>query len=396
MTRLRLISLTLALMFVLMAVAFSPGHTPAAAAQASIPRHLSAAEARMTDAQIYADHMGVSVAEAVRRFDLQEAAGNLDAALTRQEAATFAGLWVQHTPDFRVVVLTTQNNTDALATYIQRSGLAGLVDIRPAAATLSALRQAQTEAMTAVRGLDLAVESEINVFENRVQLYVADRAGLDAALQRGAISLSPLVAVITVERMSSPAANIYGGLSLSTCTSGFGVKRTSDGVKGISTAAHCGNSQSYSGTALTFKAEKFQDTFDVQWHTAPGYTVKNWIKWWNDGSTREITSTKSRDNQAIGNYVCKYGMTTFYTCGYISSKTYAPSYVPSADATFIRVDNTGGYSPLAGPGDSGGPWFLNNGAWGVMSGIPGSDANDAIYMAVNYHSGISVSVMTAP
>lgn len=393
MTRLRVPGLVLLLIVVTLAAAFAPGHTPAAAAPSV---HLTDSQAQLVDAQIYADHMGVSVDEALQRFEAQSLAGELETVLAATAPDAFAGLWVQHRPDFRVVVRVTQNGAEALTPVLQRSALAGLIDVRPAVATLVELTRAQADAMRAVRELGLPVESEINVYENQVQLYVVERQKLDAAVQRGALTLSPLVTVVTVERMSYPAANIYGGLSLSTCTSGFGVKRTSDGLKGISTAAHCNNSQSYSGTALTFKAEKFQDSYDVQWHTASGYTVKNWIKWWSDGSTRSITSTKSRDSQAIGNYVCKYGKTTFYTCGYISSKTYAPSYVPSADATFIRVDNTAGYSPLAAPGDSGGPWFLNSGAWGVMSGIPGSDANDALYMAVNYHSGISVSVMTAP
>ena len=104
-----------------------------------------------------------------------------------------------------------------------------------------------------------------------------------------------------------------------------------------------------------------------------------------------------RNDQAIGGYVCKYGKTTHYTCGYISDKDYQPSYVPNASATFIRVDNTAGYDDLSSGGDSGGPWFLVYDAYGVHSGSPGADKNDAIYMAVNYISpGIGVSVMTSP
>lgn len=42
------------------------------------------------------------------------------------------------------------------------------------------------------------------------------------------------------------------------------------------------------------------------------------------------------------------------------------------------------------------PWFVTNTAWGSHCGSPGDDPNDAYYMAINYVSGIGVSVMTSP
>lgn len=182
MSRWRFLAVACVLTLILLAVGLAPGGTPTATAQDVSPPHFSASEARLADAQIYAKHMGVSVDEAARRFDLQDAAGNLDAELSRKESATFAGLWVQHTPDFRVVVRVTHNGADVLAPYVQRAGLVGWVDVRPADATLVALQKAQSEAMEAVRRAGLEVESEINVYENRVQLYVIDRVGLEAAL----------------------------------------------------------------------------------------------------------------------------------------------------------------------------------------------------------------------
>jgi hypothetical protein len=74
----------------------------------------------------------------------------------------------------------------------------------------------------------------------------------------------------------------------------------------------------------------------------------------------------------------------------------SPAYVTSPASTFIRVNNDQGYSDLASPGDSGGPWFLVGTAYGINSGEPGSDLNDAIYMAINYVSSLGVSVLTAP
>jgi hypothetical protein len=350
------------------------------------------------DAQAYASDTGVNINEALLRFQLQNIAGELDAELTAKEAKTFAGLWIEHTPEFRVVVQFTRNGEETIKPYLKRyPELASVVEVRTARTSLADLQRAQASVLSSVRALGMPVDSGINVRENRVELYVA-KAGVNQfkdALQRKGLSLPDSVMVVPVEKLAEPAASIYGGLPLSTCTSGFSVKKGwIFTTKGITTAAHCPNSQSYSGNDLPFQSERIGGSYDIQWHTAPGYTVTNKIQWWSDGSTRDITAKKSRNNQVIGEYVCKYGMTTHYTCGTIVDKNFAPNYIEDPSPTFIRVSST--TTDLVEPGDSGGPWFLLNTAYGTTSGHiePG---NDAIYMAVNYiESGLGVSVMTSP
>ena len=349
------------------------------------------------DAQVYASNTGVSIDEALHRFQLQDIAGELDAELTTNETETFAGLWIEHTPEFRVVVQFTRDGEETMKPYLKKyPEFADIVEVRNTAkVSLADLQRAQVDASYSVSASDIPVESDINVFNNSVELYVAkaNKSQFDNALQRGNIRLPDKVKVrvITVDAMMNLEANIYGGLPLSTCTSGFSVK---EGItKGITTAGHCSNIQSYNGNNLPFQSQNWAGSYDIQWHTAPGYTVTNKIQWWSDGSTRDITATKSRSSQAIGNYVCKYGMTSHYTCGYISSK----NFMHQGQATYIRVDNTAGYDDLSSGGDSGGPWFLSNTAYGTHVGSPGDDPNDAVYMAVNYvESGLGVSVMTSP
>ena len=181
---------------------------------------------------------------------------------------------------------------------------------------------------------------------------------------------------------------------MTTATSGFAVK-TSGGTKGITTADHASNSQWYLVIfPLPLQQERLETYYDVQWHTTPLLTVKNKIRWWRDSTTRNITGTVSRSNQVIGGYVAKYGKTTNYTAGYICSKTISLAYIPNCKPTFIKVDNTAGYDPLCDYGDSGGPWFLVNNAYGMTCAK--DYYGDAYYMAVNYVSGVGVSVMTSP
>jgi hypothetical protein len=122
--------------------------------------------------------------------------------------------------------------------------------------------------------------------------------------------------VIEDDQTGRPGADIYGGLALSTCTSGFSVRHNSSGSLGIVTAAHCPNSQSYLGSSLPFQSEAWGGWYDQQWHTAPGFVVRNWMY---DGSgTRSITSRTLWGYQYVGEFVCKYGKTTGYGCGTIA------------------------------------------------------------------------------
>ena len=121
-----------------------------------------------------------------------------------------------------------------------------------------------------------------------------------------------------------------------------------------------------------------------------------------DGSgNRYVYSTKHRDQQPVGAYVCKYGQTTGYGCGNIASKVYQPPDGIGCDnctyeATFIRIHKDG--VNLALSGDSGGPTFLGNTAYGIMTDRyiydKQEDLADLIYMAVNYTSVLDVSVLT--
>ena len=150
------------------------------------------------------------------------------------------------------------------------------------------------------------------------------------------------------------------------------------------------------GTDLDFESEMFNSDRDVQWHTAPGFTVKNKIL---ASSVREIEGTRSTAQQTQGTYVCKRGMTTSYGCGYIIETNYLPdddshtcqpndSECHFAD-TWIRIHRDG--SVLARDGDSGGPVFKNNIAYGTIAFKLG---DDAIYMPIDYIGKEGLFVLT--
>ena len=342
------------------------------------------------DAATYAAQNEVSLDEAVRRLQLQSEIGRLDATLTDQEPG-FAGLWIEHKPQFKVVVRFQDKSAEArLRTRVFGTALANLViETRPAAASLAQLESRRAAALQRVKRHGIAVDSDINIQENRVEIQTDKPQQLRAAIAAERANLPERVEIIAVPALAKPSVLRGGDGDPGYCTGGFTVRHNYSGQVGISTAAHCGNYQTFQGLALPFAGEAFYDSADVQWHTACPYTeVTNEF---NSGlGYRATVGIRGRADQTTGTYVCKWGTTTGRTCGYIQSRHAEPSYVPNSDDTFVRVNGYG--AVLSAPGDSGGPWFLENIAYGINSGAY-SDG-DAIYMPINYMERINVSVLT--
>lgn len=363
----------------------------------------------LQDARQYAATYQVDLDEALGRLRLQGPIGKLAVQLAADEPATFAGIWIQHSPSYRVIVQHTAAGGGGVQRHLQDKDLAELapaVERRTVRLSLRQLERIQTAAHRLARQSKLAADSRINVAENRVELLTdtpaavvqAIRAGAKSSKAVAALDLPAHVEVVEVERRITPHAYVYGGLTLTDCTSGFTVQNGS-GTLGISTAGHCQSVQQYNNRLLPLLGEAFSGSSDAQWHDAPGLHLTNRVFDGVSDATspnyRPVTATKSRAAQVIGEFVCKYGMTTGHTCGTISSTTYVPSYVPGPSATFIYVDSP--TQDQSEPGDSGGPWFSGETAYGIHSGGyigGGGTFNAAVYMAIDYLAPLGVTVLT--
>jgi hypothetical protein len=336
------------------------------------------ADGLQQDAAVYSNDFRVSLQEAGRQLQLQEAIDALNARLTEEQAATFAGLSIEHTPEFHVVARFTRKGEETIRPYLSPA-LAAVVRVEPARFTLYQLERRLEASYHRVHGAGMPSAGAVDVRANRAEVHVlrGNSAAARAVLGEGE------AAVVEVDQLPQEEIAMYGGLPISTCTTGFTV-RNSAGTRGVSTAGHCGNSQTLSGYALTFRGEAYSGSYDVQWHNASGHTYPNTIK--VSSGTRSITGTRSRASQTVGSQVCKQGKTTGYTCGTISTT----SYCASGACTWVRVAGNG--VNLSEGGDSGGPWFSGNTAYGSHTyGI----GNDSAYMPIDYFSGISVTIATS-
>ena len=343
-------------------------------------------EVLLQDAASYADQQSIKLGEAVRRLQLQREIGDLDAALSKEEQVTFAGLWIEHEPEYRVIVRFTDHfDEERLRARVAGTALEGLVEMRPAAVSLLQLGERRATVHQLVRQLRFAVDTDINVRENRVEIYSDRPQALHAALVAARATLPERVEIVPVAGLSQPAV-LRGGESGSTCTGGFTV-RGYNAELGISTAAHCDNTQYFQGVSLPFRSQDQEGNQDVQWHSA--CKLLDVSNEFNSGiGNRACIGTRHRDQQAIGSFVCKWGMTSGRTCGFIQSKNISLWWVTNSASTFVRVDGA-----VTLPGDSGGPWFVEDIAYGITSGRF-TDDNDGIYTAINYISSIGVSVLT--
>lgn len=348
-------------------------------------------QALQQDASMYATDFGVSVEGAKRRLELQDDVGELGAKLEANEVATYGGIEIVHQPEFRVVVYFTVGGELTIGPYVVGTPLEGIVEVRKVSATLKELEAAQEAAMSLYEERGITVESDINVTQNRAEIYVTQADQAEAQL----VSLPPHVEVITVDSLMEPAA-FYAGLKLMWsdgtlwCTSGFTVKHIPSGDEGTLTAAHCppnthlnendSRKLLYGGDVMPFVQQDLGGSQDVQWHKTPGYEDRAWFRASSQYDIREVRSKKGRAQQEKGDYVCKYGKTTGYSCGKIVGKRYAPKWVRGENHTFIRVLKTSS-GRMTNAGDSGGPAFLSGTALGIVSG---GDYDELVYMAINY------------
>jgi hypothetical protein len=363
----------------------------------------------LPDARQYAATYDVELDEALSRLRRQAVIGRLNAKLAEKEPATFAGLWVQHEPSYLIVVQFAGGGEARLQKLLRNEAFDELyphVDVRTARRSLKALAAVQAASHQAAKAQGVPVESMINVRENRVDLRTTEVGQLTKSLQdadrmrkgAGALKLLDNVVIIEVDRLSVPVRYVYAGRQITACTSGFAVQDV-NGTLGVLTAGHCPDGQAFNLRNLPFQAGQFSGSVDAQWHTAPELHVTNRI--WDglfDTSTpsyRFVTGTRPRSQQAVGEFVCKFGVTTGHNCGTIESTSFLPPSGPglwvNPAATFIYVDGDRHGVDLSEPGDSGGPWFSGETAYGVMSG---QSSNDAIYMAIDFISALGVSVLT--
>ncbi len=256
------------------------------------------------DAIAYSKAFGVDLAEAVREMDWATQAATLESELHSRELS-FSGLWIGHQP-FHVSVAFTGKAGDTLAAYsaLIPTGM-------PVVARTLPHSQVELESAAAsVLAAHVTADVNVDVIASVVHVVSPTPDVIRSKLAATAVDESMLE--VEAGDLAKPAANFYGGLTISACTSGFSVANTNTGALGFVTAAHCSNTQTYQGNNLPYQLGSFFGPNDEQWHTTPTYADRAWF---NDGlgTIRVVHQVFGRDQVALGQFLCKYGYKTGYT-----------------------------------------------------------------------------------
>jgi hypothetical protein len=361
-------------------------------------------DGRIVSARSYADTHGVTLDEALLRFSLQDKFRYLMPLLMEKEAETYAGMYLVDSPEFQIVALFTRDGETTLGKYIpdELKNESSVIRVKRVNVSLRDLEKTQIELKAMFDSMGLRTGGYINERANCVVVKVEhnDKQKFDMAIQSGAVTLPVYVKVVSNEELYKAETDLIGGLTLTygdDATTGFGVRRNSDGQMGIITAGHVANSWLIYWDPfpriLEYISEAYSGPYDVQFNINNSLTVKNKILI-GPSTTRDITARTNRWSMYIGEDVEKYGSTTHYTKGEIYSKN-EYSDVPGSTDTYIGVEPTLGYPDLSEPGDSGCPWYVGNTAYGVHSA--GAAGGYACFTAADYcESGLGVSILTSP
>ncbi|MDE0066692.1 MAG: hypothetical protein OXN44_07450, partial [Acidimicrobiaceae bacterium] len=105
-----------------------------------------------------------------------------------------------------------------------------------------------------------------------------------------------------------------------------------------------------------------------------------------------VTTTVARDvidyevrADMDGDYVCHFGISSGYSCGTVVSITHDPRYNEctnkDCDDIWVKIE---GPTLKACGGDSGGPWFQDRTAYGIMNGTDKGGKSDCTAAGTEY------------
>jgi streptogrisin C len=353
-------------------------------------------EALTEDAVQYAARFGVSPDEALRRLRAQQSSVAATDLIRSEFGARLAGISIEHRPEYRIIVLLT--GSDPVA---DRSASGVPIVFRTGA------KATREQAIAAMRAHLIDLRSELpgergvgyDQRTGEVVLLVrnadAQKFGSDAirarAEQLGGVPVRVVINDLLEQNMSVAGGGYVAGDGdghRERCTSGFIV---TDGSRtGVATAAHCPDELVYrdqdgSEVPLAFAGQWGLAYQDVQINLTPDAVEPFFYANRGAGSLRRLATWRNRESTRAGDFVCHYGESSGYSCAEVDLTDYAP---PGAlcggpcEPTWVTVKGA-----LCVPGDSGGPVFSGEVAFGIAKGINRSASggcNFFYYMSTDY------------
>lgn len=346
----------------------------------------------------YAQHRyGLSEQEAQRRLQLQPRVSKLDQSLRRSLRATYSGIWIDQDNGAEVVVAVTRADGSAKR-EADAHGLGSEVverEVRYTEGTLLNLQERLLPVgrrdpdrvrvgglMTDRNALFVALDAESPTPQEVAEIEESHPGAL--FVHRGE------VAPVREEACSYPYCDppLRGGVAMAKgtagCTTGFAVRSRSDSKPYILTAGHCikdtagstaswytrfaDNSPHNIGPNHKYVYGSTGDSGILSITNPSGWNPTRNIANWGCCLNGFITGTNHNygilgtSGSTVGMMLCYSGGTSGTGCGKVTQLGYT---TPNGVGGLGVFDAD---TPCEGPGDSGGPVFANNYAYGIVHG----------------------------
>ena len=378
------------------------GFAPAVIAQPAAPAPVqTASEALAQDASAYARRYQVTPDEAVARLRALQASAAITDRMRQGFGERLVGISIEHQPALRIAVLLTGTGPVA-DTSIAVEGMVLPVLFRTGATAsgddvIRAMLQRGPQLAALLpnaRGMGLDPRTgELVVLVRAVDAARPDLAAIRARAEAlTGVKVRFDLADRTVENLSLAGGARIEGVHPAdgrryACTTGFVV---TDGTRtGLATAAHCPDAVEYKDAdgvpiPLEFAGQWGARTQDVQVNVGPAdqplfYADRR------SGSLRRLGAARSRLSTRAGEWLCHYGESSGYSCAEVELVHFAPPGALCGGAcapTWVTVRTNDCRS-----GDSGGPVFSGDVAFGITKGGSGgrnSRCNFYFYMSTDF------------
>lgn len=308
---------------------------------------------------------GISVAEAARRIGLQPQIAALVQKVNSGNDPDFAGVWIEQTPAFKVVIAYTKPSPDKLAALQVGTNLAPLVELRALSEARSVVLAAQDRVIATLNTAGIKdyvsyIEEETGTLTVKVPTAAVLTTVKTALVPLGITfktEVGPIPQPLAAPQGVQPGDYIYGGFNFwqtnqtggatgsaadqyKGCSLSFPVRLGS--TQGILTAGHCNPGPTGTGywiainghwvqmPAPTIARWKYGTKYDYQFHETTGFDTGNFVYFENRATEPSypssgyfaVTGTNGYYGQTKGMTVCKSGWRTGLVCGTIDNGAY--------------------------------------------------------------------------
>jgi hypothetical protein len=360
---------------------------------------------------------GVPISEAQRRIDWQQRAPELESALASALGAeAFGGVWIGADDD-RIKVGVVGTATAAVNGVVAARKLGDAVDTTPVRHSLNALKQVNTalgaELARVNAGAAWPLEVGYDPSANAVRLGLPPAGGTLTAAQESLVKdargrFGDLLGTYsytsraTADGCAFPFCDppLRAGVQYNPtgCTLAFMGRRRGDNKFVAFTAGHC-----VAGLTSTVHSSRFADGITFKslgvtganlWNSSGdaalieiddpnGWQVRNWVNVGASGSNGGVSGTAAKQDYPIngdsesvfGMRICRTGVGSGTSCGKVNGLGVTLTYGG------VTVNDLGRATYCRAGGDSGGPVYANNTAFGIH--VAGSATCTGYYQGIH-------------